>query len=190
MLSNGAWEQFEADKYHQSSPKLALYLAKYLDKNDIVIDFGCGTGFYISELASVGFRCIGVEGFQLKNFMHKDIYIRDLTLPQIAYEKGTVISFEVGEHLPKEAEHTFLDTLTSNCHNKLIMSWATEGQPGVGHINCRNHDYIIKEIKRRGFKLLIEDTQEIRKHVDLNCDWLIRNLLVFEKINPMKGVMA
>lgn len=180
MLSNGAWTQKEADLYHASSPKLATYLSTYLNINEQVYDFGCGQGFYISELASLGFKCLGVEGYQLNNFMHNNILIHDLTTP-LSLHQGQVLSFEVGEHLPRAAEQTFLDTLTNNCKSKLIMSWATEGQPGIGHINCRNHDYVIREVQKRGLKLLLKDTEEIRKHVDLNCDWLIRNLLVFSR---------
>lgn len=182
MTETGIWNQVEADKYHQSSQKLAIFLAEYLNMAIGVYDFGCGQGYYIHELASVGFKCKGIEGFNLNNFLHSDIIIHDLTKPLKLQSSAQVLSFETGEHLPLSAEQTFLDTLTNNCSGKLIMSWATEGQPGVGHINCRNHDYIIKEIQRRGFKLLIKDTDEIRKHVDLNCDWLIRNLLVFERI--------
>lgn len=182
MLSNGSWQQLEADRYHQSSPALARYLASYLNPTIPVVDFGCGTGFYISELESVGFKCIGVEGFKLNNFLTKNIMIHDLTTPFYFLSDRQVLSFETGEHLDRQYEQVFLDTLTRACGSKLIMSWATEGQPGVGHINCRNHDYIIKEIQLRGFKLLIKDTDEIRKHVDLNCDWLERNLLIFNKV--------
>lgn len=185
MLSNGAWTQFEADKYHQSSPKLAKYLCEYLDISKPVIDFGCGQGYYIHELDSVGFRCLGVEGFELNNFLHRDIKVMDLCKPILWSGKffgAQVLSFETGEHIDRKYEQIFLDTLANNCSSKLIMSWATEGQPGIGHVNCRNHDYIIKEVQRRGFKLLIQDTADIRKHVDLNCDWLIRNLLVFQRV--------
>jgi hypothetical protein len=159
-----------------------MFLAKYLNKEDIVIDFGCGQGFYIAELASVGFRVQGVEGFQLNNFLHKNIFIKDLTEPVLCYEKGSVLSFEVGEHLPKSAEQIFLNTLTENCCEKLTMSWATVGQPGIGHINCQNHDYIIGQIEKRGFKLNEPDTFEVRKNVDPECDWLERNLLIFDRV--------
>lgn len=182
MLSNGAWEQKEADQYHKSSPKLARFLAEYLNILFGVYDFGCGQGYYIHELASVGFKCKGVEGFALNNFLHKDIFIHDLTKPLTFPSPAQVLSFETGEHLPPSAEKTFLDTLTNNSSGKLIMSWATVGQPGIGHINTRNHDYIIRKIEVRGFKLLQSDTEEIRKHVDPECDWLSRNLLVFQRL--------
>lgn len=183
MLSNGIWDQWTADKYHKHSPKLAKYLASYLNINIPVYDLGCGHGFYLAELASVGFDCIGVEGYKLSNFLHDPIFIHDLTTPLRTPFPGQVLSFEVGEHLPPEAEETFLNTLTENCNTKLIMSWATPGQPGVGHINCRSHDYIIEKIQDRDFFFLEKDTEEIRKHVDKECDWLERNLLVFDNLH-------
>ncbi len=59
---NGIWSQWSADKYHQSSPKLANFMASYLPPNEHVIDIGCGNAFYIAELAKKGFECTGVEG--------------------------------------------------------------------------------------------------------------------------------
>lgn len=183
MTETGIWSQKEADLYHKSSPKLAKFLAQYLDINFPVYDFGCGQGYYINKLASVGFRCLGVEGFKLNNFLHNNILIHDLTKPLVFIKAvhGQVLSFETGEHLPVEAENTFLNTLTDTCNSKLIMSWATPGQGGVGHINLRTHEYIIRKIEVRGFRLLQSDTEEIRKHVDKECDWLERNLLVFQR---------
>lgn len=180
-LKNGAWTQWMANTYHQSSPNLAEYLRGYLSPDLNVIDFGCGNGFYIHALAEAGFQCLGVEGYELNNFLHDQIVIKDLTYPFDLPVRGNVLSFEVGEHLDKTSEQLFLNTITKHCTNKLILSWATPGQPGVGHINCLPQSYIISEVVRRGFDFNQDATDEIRKHVDLNCDWLIRNLLVFDK---------
>lgn len=180
--SNGIWDQFLADRYHQSSPKLALWLASFFDPNKHVLDFGCGNAFYIGELASVGFRCTGVEGYKLKKFYHDDILIHDLTKPiNLHCSDGNVLSLEVGEHLPEAAEQIFLDTITSHCTGKLVMSWALPGQPGVGHINCKPQEYIMDEVKRRGFLLDVEATVDARKNVDDNTDWFRRTLLVFQR---------
>lgn len=180
--SNGIWDQWTADKYHKSSEKLAIFLARYLSPSIPVYDFGCGQGYYLHELEDVGFKCRGVEGFELNNFLNEFTLIHDLTKPCVMGIRGQVLSFEVGEHLPAEAEQTFLNTLTENCNSKLIMSWATPDQPGVGHINGRDQIYIIDEVIKRGFKLNYADTLIIRKNVDKECDWLERNLLVFDRI--------
>jgi hypothetical protein len=181
MTETGIWNQAEADLYHKSSPKLAAFLCRYLDPSIQVVDFGCGQGFYISELESVGFKCVGIEGLRLNNFLTKNIRIADLSKPYVFIDKLNVLSFETGEHIPQEFEETFLDNITIPAI-KLIMSWATPGQGGVGHVNLRSHEYIINKIESRGFKLNTVDTAIIRRNVDKQCDWLERNLLIFDRL--------
>lgn len=180
-MTEGIWDQFIADKYHQSSPKLAAWMAEFLMPDKPVIDLGCGNAFYCAELAKKGFQCLGVEGFPLNNFLHDHVVIKDLTQPIDLPVRGHVISLEVGEHLPKSAEQTFLDTIAKHCTDKLILSWAEIGQPGIGHVNCQSLGYIISEMEAREFKLLPEAIREARKNIDDNTDWFRRTLLIFEK---------
>lgn len=182
-MTGGIWDQFTADKYHQSSPKLAQHIAAILrpHQNKSVIDFGCGNGFYCAELQKEGFACLGVEGFPLNNFLHNEIEIHDLTKPVDLSMRGHVISLEVGEHLQKDAEQTFLDTLALHCDGAMVLSWALPGQPGIGHINCQPQEYIIDQISKRGFSFLPAMTIEARNHVDDNCDWFRRTLMIFRR---------
>lgn len=181
-MTPGIWDQFTADKYHQSSPKLAAYMAQILPKNQKVIDFGCGNAFYCAELAKKGFRCMGVEGFPLNNFLHDDVLIQDLTEPFTIAVTGSVISLEVAEHIDKRYEQIFLDNITGHCNGMLIVSWALPGQPGIGHINCQPKEYVCGEVCRRGFDFLEGVTDNARKnHIDKNCDWFERTLLIFNR---------
>lgn len=180
MTETGIWSKEEAEKYHQSSPKLAQWFLDYLDPEKPVYDFGCGNGYYLAELEKAGFTCYGFEGTPME-YLCNNVRVCDLTKPQTVIHKGSVISLEVGEHLPKWAEQTFLDTITNACAQDLILSWALPNQPGVGHVNCQPHEYIISEVERRGFKYWENLTIHARKHVDKNCDWLERTLLVFER---------
>lgn len=181
VLNNGAWTQDTADATHQSSPSLARWLSEYLNKNRVVLDFGCGNAYYLSKLAEEGFQCIGFEGFQLNNFLFENVYVFDLSQPINFDFKGAVISLEVGEHIPKEGEQNFIDNVTKHCDSDLIFSWALPKQPGVGHVNCQPQDYIIKEVERRGFTFLPIQTQECRDIIDDNTDWFRRTLLIFKK---------
>lgn len=181
MQSNGVWSQWQADTYHQSSPKLAEFMAHYLPKDKNVIDMGCGNGFYIGELAKQGFNCLGIEGCPLNNFLHDQIEIMDLTLPHDLPVRGSVISLEVIEHIDKQYEQIFLDTVTRHCSGDLIFSWALTGQPGIGHVNCVDQSYAIDQIVKRGFKFLPGTTQQFRKHIDENCNWFERTLLIFHR---------
>ena len=189
MDNTGVWSQWQADTYHQSSPKLAAWMANYLDRKIPIVDFGCGNAFYISELEKKGFTCMGVEGEALNNFQHKNILISNLADPATLFDVMkwapsdlNCISLEVGEHIPKEFEQIFLDTVTSGCTDFLILSWALLGQPGIGHVNCQPQEYIINEIERRGFWYMEKDTLYARDNVDENCNWFRNTILVFKKI--------
>lgn len=180
---NGAWEQDLADEIHArcTSANLAKFMSEYLSKDKCVYDFGCGQGYYLSELAKLGYRCTGVEGCELNNFLHDDIVAYDLGRPFDFGEPGHVISLEVGEHIPKASEQIFLDNIARNCSGKLIFSWALPNQPGIGHINCQPQDYIIKEVERRGFKYQKKLTEKTRLIIEDNVDWFRRTLLIFER---------
>lgn len=182
VLENGVWTQETADETHQSSDNLAKFLIDYLPKTEYVFDFGCGNAFYLSKLEAAGFTCMGFEGFPLNNFLSKNVNVVDLTTPIEIAKQGSVISLEVGEHLPKAAQETFMKTVTGNCNGKLIFSWAEIGQPGLGHINCRDQKEVIADVCSRGFKYMEELTLQIRATIEENTSWFQRTLLIFERI--------
>ncbi len=182
VLENGVWTQETADETHQSSNNLAKFMKEYLPKTEYVFDFGCGNAFYLAELEKNGFTCMGFEGFPLNNFLAKHVHVADLTKPILINGKGSVISLEVGEHLPKSAQETFMNTVTTHCNGKLIFSWAEIGQPGLGHINCRNQKEVIADVCSRGFKYMEELTLQVRATIEENTSWFQRTLLIFERI--------
>jgi len=198
ILPNGAWTQDTADATHQSSEALAKFLIGYLDKDKPTFDFGCGNGFYLSKLEEAGFKyCKGFEGTKLNNSLNRETVVVDLTRElNLVWKtgavgmstqdehiwKGNVISLEVGEHLPKEAQETFMQTVTKHCAGKLVFSWAEIGQPGLGHINCRDIDEVIQDVRSRGFIYLQGLSEQVRATIEDNCSWFQRTLLIFEKI--------
>jgi tryptophanyl-tRNA synthetase len=178
---NGIWNA-ESAKHHQSSLRFAKWLAGYLPSENGVLDFGCGNGYYVAYLEQHGFRAHGIDGNADIEILCKSFHHADLTKDYSFSPLYSVISLEVGEHLPKSAQETFVKSLTDSCKKHLILSWASIGQPGIGHINCREQNEVIEDIESRGFKLNKEATEDARNNVDDNCDWLQRNLLVFERI--------
>jgi len=179
---NGIWNA-ESAKHHQSSLKFAKWLAGYLPKDTPVVDFGCGNGYYMGYLESEGFYATGMDGNDKIQILCKEFYMADLSKGLVNfYNSRSVISLEVGEHIDKKNQFNFVSTLVNSCKKHLILSWASIGQPGIGHINCREQSEVIADIESRGFKLNKKATAEARQNVDDNCDWLQRNLLVFERI--------
>jgi hypothetical protein len=181
VLKNGVWSQELADSMHQSSVNLGAFLVEFLPKEFPVYDFGCGNGYYLSVLEKAGFNCLGFEGIQLNNFLCSTVRVHDLTTPVVLNEKGSVLSLEVGEHLDKSAQATYMKTITDNCRSHLVMSWAELGQPGIGHVNCRNQDAVIRDVERRGFNYLPGLTLKVRKTIEDNASWFQRTLLIFER---------
>lgn len=181
VKENGVWTQETADATHQSSDNLAAFLIGYLPKDKNVYDFGCGNAFYVGELERAGFNAFGIEGEQLNNFKAKQIYIHDLTKPLVVEPRGSVISLEVGEHLPKSAQETFMKTVCDNCDGKLVFSWAEIGQPGLGHINCRDINEVIADVESRGFTYMKDLTMQIRSTIEEHTSWFQRTLLIFER---------
>jgi len=178
--NTGVYTQEDASVGHIHSENLCNKLSEILDKNEPIIDIGCGRGDYVKSLNAKGFNVKGIDGIKLD--CHDDnIYIFDLTKPFIIDNKCTVMSLEVGEHIPKQYENIFIDNLINNCNGKLILSWAIEGQAGIGHINCKNNDYIINCLKDRRFIFNQEITDNLRNVVEDNCDYFRNTLMFFEK---------
>ena len=74
-----------------------------------------------------------------------------------------------------------MQNIVNCCSGKLVLSVAVEGQPGLGHVNCRNNDYVIRLFEGHGFKFQVERTKEIRSKVEPHVDYLRNTLMVFER---------
>ncbi len=177
---NGIWTKQDAE-HHQVSEKLAKWLSNNLPKDKPVLDFGCGIGYYVGYLEQNGFDAVGVDGNDDTEIVCKNFIKQDLSKPFNLNKKGSVLSFETMEHIPKEFEHIAVQNLVNHCDGILIMSWASVGQPGIGHINCQNKKYVVDLFTEYGFVLAKYETLDIIENVDENCSWFQRNLLVFVK---------
>jgi len=155
------------------------FLLNFL-KNKSVTDFGCGDASYLKNLQST---CTSIKGYdgnpyteKLTNGLGESL---DLSKIQNAQKSDWVISFETGEHIPAIYEDNFVENLCSHCNEGMIISWAYVGQPGEGHINCRNTDYIIDKLYKKKFICDIIMSTYLR---DI-CEswWFKSNLLIFYK---------
>ena len=89
------------------------------------------------------------------------------------------MSLEVGEHLPKKYENIFIKNLHDNNKYGIILSWAIKGQPGHGHINCQNNDYIKKIFTDLGYINDVDAEKELRRKSSLW--WFKKTIMVFRK---------
>ena len=186
MISEtGIWSE-EEKIYHANSEDLLKSIKDLFDPTKPVIDFGCGTGFYLRELSKIGFNnLIGFEGTSVPDQPGVTFKIADLSKPILDNTTyGQVISFEVGEHIPEKYEQIFIDNITRYCNSRLIISWALVGQIGLGHVNCKPMDYIINEISKRGFIYNDELSLNIRNLPHLTTPWFNNTIMVFDSQLP------
>lgn len=186
IAETGYWNGETAHVHHVHCKELSKWICEFLEENiskfDQITDQGCGLGNYLKDLEDYGFdNLLGYEADIPKNKVFDNIRQQDLTKLIVSGVSGTVISLEVGEHIPAEYMNVYLDNITNACSNYLITSWAVRGQEGFGHVNCLDNHEIIPEIEKRGFKLLEKETEEVRG-IDLSeAPWFKDTLLVFKK---------
>jgi predicted TPR repeat methyltransferase len=179
VAPTGFWISNE-DEEHVFIPELSNEINQYATAHKItsVYDFGCGTGEYLKRLKEHNneISATGFEGHQTErefdNIVKADLS-EELSLEPV----DLVISIEVGEHIPKEYEKNFLDNIVNHSKKHIILSWAVEGQGGLGHVNCQNNDYIINQVEERGFKFDKDTTASMREKMpDL---WIKNTVMVF-----------
>jgi len=164
---------------HLHSLKLLENLTVFLSKEVPIIDFGCGTGYYVDQFNARGYRAIGVDG--VYEGVSDEICVADFSAQLDLGVKGNVISLEVGEHIPEKYENIFINNITYHCNSTLVLSWAVVGQPGIGHINCRNNDYIISKIIEKGFYFDYDSTNYLKSGIEPHCNYFYNTLMVFKR---------
>ena len=177
LNNNGGYEA-EGVIWHQHSNRLLKKIIEYFPNNIPVTDIGCGHNFYISILRYLGNK--NAWGVDLVDLGSRYFVTQDVTEPVVEIDEiSNVISLEVGEHIPEELASNYLDNITA-FKGDVIMSWAIPGQEGIGHINCQTNDWVISEMKARGYEIDVERTAELRGAVyDCHCSWFKNTLFYF-----------
>ena len=105
------------------------------------------------------------------------------------------VSLEVGEHVPNQHEMTFVRNLHAHNCLGIVLSWATLGKWGVGHVNNHRPAYLIKIFSALGyhynakasFALHANRTHNVLRLRNVSQPWFWVNALVFERITPLDG---
>ena len=121
-------------------------------------------------------------------FPHNVIYLdieTDLTCDKV-WLIGLLVHDEVVQlYADNWNEEIFINDLIDNTEKGIILSWAHEGQPGPGHLNCRNSKYLLEKFAERGLAFDATSTKKLRESTSPHTYWLSENLLVFRK-SPKK----
>ena len=145
-----------------------------------VLDLGAGTGHYVRHMRARGLIADGVDGVRnIGELSGGVVSFRELTVPFGAgcSQYDWAMSLEVGEHIPHEHEHTFLENLNCSCRMGLILSWAQPGQPGAGHVNARRRRSLHALLGE--YSLVVQRNATRSLSLAANLTWLRYNVLVF-----------
>lgn len=185
--STGVWSGQGADWGHFYDPRLSRAMQALFKKEDIktVLDLGCGKGDYVRDLLRTGLTPTGIDGNpETPSFVLPALgIVHDLTQP-LDRTAEAVISLEVGEHIPKQHEAAFLDNLARCAQKFIVLSWAREGQPGLGHVNCQNNEYIQSQILFRGWSRALATEAVLRAHTSPLTFWFADTVMVYKRSLP------
>ena len=170
-----------------AEPAIVSFLAARLRApGSSLNDFGAGVGIYGLELLrvlpNVSYRAYdgagdsrqATEGF----VAFADLTFTNLSLPRADW----VLSLEVGEHVPLQAEGAYVRNLHAHNCRGLVLSWGIVGQPGHRHVNTHRAGYIISTFEDLGYVFNREQTQLLRGAALL--PWFRRSIYVFERPVP------
>ncbi len=143
------------DVRHFYDDKLAAAICQFLKQEmaSSVVDFGCGNGSYVKALRKCGIYCDGLDGNpDVKHLSGGIAFTQDLTVPfNLVRKYDWVVCLEVGEHIPKQYENVLFRNIHEHNTQGVILSWAIKGQPGHGHVNNQNNDYIKAKMASLGY---------------------------------------
>ena len=181
---HGYWCGEGVAEGHRFDKKLSEALAQFFisEKAQSVVDLGCGTGEYVKVLLKHNLYSEGYDGspdiFQISGGV---AHVADLSQPvALGREFDWVLSLEVGEHIPKRYEQTFIENIHRHNKKGVVLSWAVKGQSGLGHCNTQNNDYIKSIFARYGYVNDIQAETALRKQSTFS--WFKNTIMVFRRV--------
>jgi len=190
----GYWEN-ETAEGHGVDENLAVGIKHILEKDVesyyypelTLLDIGCGTGWYsafFSTASHINPTCYDGNPNTEKISQGK-CKVADFSKYQTLGVFDWVLSLEVGEHIPQDYEHIFINNLVSHARHGIILSWAIPGQGGDGHVNCQTNDYVRTRIARHDFKYDVNSTEFLRRMASPYPEvgyWFSSTIMVFRRI--------
>lgn len=172
----------------ETSPTMVEGILSQFPSVKSTVDFGCGTGAYVSEFRKRGVAAQGYEYSPIARKVAREAFsieINAFDLADFKHAGGAfdlATSFEVAEHLTPD----FGDRLVSACcrHAPLVVFTAAgPGQPGQGHIHLQPKSYWIERFATHGFVFNEAKTRALEQYLRAHLFrgfWLADNIAVFE----------
>lgn len=186
MISSTGFWNFDGQRFEQEhvyDVVLSTAILQLIKKLGVTktYDFGCGPAKYVQHFRQNGIETYGFDGNPVTS---KFPYckVQDLTTEFSEEPVDFLLCLEVCEHVPKEFEDKLIANIDKHVNSGgiLVLSWAVVGQPGTGHVNCQNNDYVINKFQSLGYTYNKFESEQLRKHVS-NAWWFKNTVLVFTK---------
>ena len=146
-----------------------------------VVDLGCGTGAYVRHFLGGGLAAAGFDGNPSTPRISKNTCgVLDLSVvAEVVAPYDWALSLEVGEHLPQAYEEAFIENLHRHNARGLVLSWATKGQGGTGHVNEQDNDYVKVRVCAKGYVNDLEAEHVLRQAARFS--YFKRTVMVFRR---------
>lgn len=160
--------------------QLLKAIEEWFGPSRAIYDLGCSTGKYVNALAKDGYPAKGFDATPGIDTVNPLVQELDLARPQTFTEKpGNVMCLEVAEHIHAEDQHAFLNNIKAICSEKLVLSWAPEGQGGKRHVNEKNWSVVSVLMRELGFERDGTTTQKLRDAATIS--WFKDSLYAFQR---------
>jgi hypothetical protein len=100
---------------------------------------------------------------------------------KVAFITAVYGGYERNPHpfIPQKYESTFINNLLKHSNGLIILSWATIGQGGHGHVNEQPNEYIEEIFKNNNYSRNKELETRLRSAVE--WWWFSNTIMVFKK---------
>ena len=178
----GIWQDNNLVEHKYDAPLNSMLIEILKEKKaKSIVDFGCGPGEYAKSIINERFECDCCDGNPHTNELSSGLcFVQDLSIDFDLNKKyDCVLCLEVGEHIPEEYESVFINNILKHSNGLIILSWATIGQGGHGHVNEHPNDYIQELFKLHGYSRNVEIESRLRSVAQ--WWWFKNTIMVFEK---------
>lgn len=157
-----------------------------------VVDLGSGRGVWLDEWASSGVSDVcGVDGDYVDRsrlaIPAQAFTAADLTAPvDLGRRFDLAQSLEVGEHLPRSAAQTLVESLTRHA-DRVIFSAAVTGQGGEFHINEQPLAFWQDLFAAQGYAPFDCIRPGLRQHADVE-PWYKFNTVLYANARGQQGL--
>lgn len=155
-----------------------------------VLDIGCGIGLYPALYRHLGIRdVLGIDGVPPESSVLGSEGYQQVDLQQpldLKRKFDLVVCLEVVEHIDPETTNVIIDSIERHADEYILFSMAEPGQPGHGHINCRNISEVLDLWADRGWYPDVPASLGLRALSSLQ--WFRRNLVLLRKNNAQDTV--